>query len=74
MARLFDSFRRGADEVGNLFAGVLDAFFRRPAEAVIAAGGVAEVVGEKWQHGLDDARVALRGGVVIEIDRQLHGE
>ena len=41
-----DLFRGGADQVRDLFAGLLDGFFRFPAETVIAAGGVAENVGE----------------------------
>ena len=31
-------------------------------------GGVAELLAEVREHGLDDARIARRGGVVVEVD------
>ena len=48
----------GADELGDLLAGLLDGRLGLPAERVVAAGGVAELLGEVRQHRLDDPRVA----------------
>ena len=46
-----------ADQRGDLPARVLDRGLGGPAEDVVAAGGVAEVLREERQHRLDDARI-----------------
>ena len=51
---------------------LLDGLLGLPAEGVVAAGGVAELLGEVRQHRLDHARVAPRRGVVVQVDRQFH--
>ena len=38
------SFGVGADQIGDLLARLVDRFFRFPAERMVAAGGVAEVL------------------------------
>ena len=63
---------RGADEVGDLFAGFVYGLLGHPAELVIAAGGVAEVFGEVGQHRVENAGVHARGRVIIEIYGRLH--
>ncbi len=47
-----DLFRRGVDQLGDLGARDLDGLFGGPAESVVAAGGVAEFLGEVRQHGV----------------------
>ena len=50
----------------------LDGLFRFPAERVVAAGGVAVLLGEVRQHRLDHARIGPRRRVVVHVDRHLH--
>ena len=59
----------GADEAGDLLAGLLDGLLGLPAEGVIPAGGVAVVLGEARQHRLQHARIDARRGVVVHVDR-----
>ena len=68
-----DVFRLGADQRGDLAAGVIRRLARGPAERMLAARGVAEAFGEVRQHRLHDPRIAGRGGVRIEVQRELHG-
>ena len=67
-----DLFRVGADQVGDLLAGVVDGLFRLPSERVVAAGRIAEFFREVGQHRLQDARIHRRGGVVIKINGGFH--
>jgi hypothetical protein len=55
-----------------LLTTVLYGLFRAPAKRVIAAGGIAKLVGKKGQHGLKHARVERRGRVIVHVNRQLH--
>ncbi len=59
------------DQLGNLFASLLDALLGLPAEGVVSAGRITEDAGEIGHHGLQHARIKGRGGVVIHVDRQL---
>ncbi len=80
MARLFDSV---APEVKMISLAVAPmslaicsrafstAAFGFPAEAVVAAGGVAEDARQVGHHGLEHARVERRGRVVVHVDGQL---
>jgi hypothetical protein len=61
-----------ADQRGDLAAGGLDGGLGGPAEHVVAAGGVAEVLGEVRQHRLEHARIDRRRRVVVHEDGQLH--
>jgi hypothetical protein len=61
-----------ADQRRDLAAGRLDRGLGGPAEDVVAAGGVAEVLGEVRDHGLEHPRIDRRGRVVVEEDGQLH--
>ena len=81
MARLSDSVAPlvkmislggGADQIGNLLARFIHGLLGDPAELVIAAGGVAEVLREIGQHRVEDPRVHLRRRVIIEINGRLH--
>jgi hypothetical protein len=60
------------DELGHLLACRFHALLGLPAEAVVAAGRVAELAGEEGDHCLEHARVHCRGGVVVHVDRQLY--
>src|SRR6202012_1910947 len=51
---------RGAEERGDLIASELGGLLRRPAERVVAARGVAEVVREVRDHRLEHARIDRR--------------
>jgi hypothetical protein len=81
MARLSDSvaplvkmISRGVAPIRSAIClrALSTACFGFPAELVIAAGGVAEVLGEVGQHRVENARVHPRGGVIIEINGRLH--
>ena len=68
-----DHFLGGrADQLGDALARGLHAFFGGPAEGVIAAGGIAELLHEVGQHFFQHPRVHGGGGVVIHVDGQLH--
>src|SRR6185436_4156027 len=71
-AREDDLLRVRADEIRNLLARLLDRLFRFPAERMVAAGGVAEVLREVRQHRLDDARVHRRRRVIVHVDRKFY--
>ena len=58
----------GSDELGDLLAGCFYGLFSLPAEGVVAAGGVAELGAKVGHHGLEDARIEGRGGVVVHVD------
>ena len=68
-----DFLRVGADQAGGLLAGGLDAVLGIPAETVVAASGIAELLAEIGKHGLHDAGVAAGGGGIVEVDGGLHG-
>ena len=61
-AREDDLLRVRADEIGNLLARLLDRLFGLPAERMVAAGGVAEVLRE--DTAASPRRRADRTGVV----------
>ena len=67
-----DLLRRRADQLRNLLARLLHRLLGHPSKLVIAAGRVAEVLGEVGQHRLHHARIDARGGVVVHVDGQLH--
>jgi len=62
-----DLGRLGADEAGDAGAGLLEGGRGRVADAV-QRRGVAEVLREVGQHGLDDPRVDGLGGLVVGVD------
>src|SRR5207248_86966 len=64
-------FGGSANQLSNLFARSLDGGLGFPAKLVVAAGGVAELLREVRQHGLNHSRICRGGGVVVQIDRQL---
>ena len=56
-----DFFGISLDQLRDLLAGVFNRFFCRPAEGMVAAGGVAELLDEVGQHGLQHPGIH-RGG------------
>src|SRR6185295_14873071 len=60
-------------EIRHLLARLVDRLFRFPAERMVPAGGVAEVLGEKRHHRLDDTGVDGRRGVIVHVNRKLNG-
>ena len=68
-----DFLGRRVDQAGDLRARVLHSFLGRPAEGVVAARGVAELLVEVGQHRFDHARVHRSGGVVIHVNWQFNG-
>src|SRR6267378_1614304 len=66
-----DFLGRGADQRSDLGARVLHRFFAGPAERVIAACGVAELLREIGQHRVDNTRVHRGGRVIVHVNRQL---
>src|SRR6266852_2656966 len=70
----YDLFRGCADEVRDLFTGLLDRLFRLPPEAVVAAGSIPEHVGEVGRHRGEDAWIDRRRRVIVHVDRQFHSK
>ena len=64
-------FGSGADQRSDLCARIFNGFFSGPSKRVIAACGISKFFREVRQHRLNDARIDLRGGVIIKINRQL---
>ena len=58
---------RGAEEIGDFFAGDLDGLFNLATER-IGAAGVAVKIGEIREHFLDDERIDRSGAVIIEVN------
>ena len=71
-AREDDFLRAGANQIGHLLAGSLHRLLGFPAERVVAAGGVAEVLCEVRRHRLEHPWVDGRRGVVVHVNRKLH--
>src|SRR5262249_55112442 len=67
-----DLVRLHAEEAGHGDARVLDGVRGAPAVLVRERGRIAEVLAEVREHGLDHARIARGGGVMVEVDRRLH--
>ena len=68
-----DDFLRGrADQLGDAFARLLHRLLGHPSKLMVAAGSVAEVLGEVGQHLFHHPRIGPRGGVVVHINGQLH--
>ncbi len=67
-AREDDFLRVGADQIGDLLARFVDGLFRFPAERMIAARRVAEMLGEIRHHRFDHARIDGRCRVVVHVD------
>src|SRR5205814_3007064 len=65
-------FGSGADQRSDLCARIFNGFFSGPSKRVIAACGISKFFREVRQHRLNDARIDLRGGVIIKINRQLY--
>src|SRR5215469_15499826 len=66
-----DFFGGGAHQPGDPFARNFDAFFRRPAKGVVAAGGVTELLHEVGQHFFQHPRIHRGGGMVVHVNGQL---
>ena len=67
-----DLARIGADQCGDFFACRLDGLFRFPAELVIAACGIAEMIREIRHHGIKHARIERSRRVIVHVNRQLN--
>src|SRR5208283_3182535 len=68
-----DLLGRRVDQGSNLLPGGLHRFFASPAERVVAARGVPELLREIGQHRLQHARIHWCGGVIVHVNRQLDG-
>src|SRR3989338_43105 len=64
--------RRGLNNLRNLLARLVHGRLRLPAKGMAATGRVAELFTEVGQHGLEHSRVNGGGGMVIQINRDLH--
>ncbi len=62
----------GADQRRDLIARAIDGLFRFPSEAVVAAGGIAELLGEIRQHRIEHARIDARGRVIVHVNGLFH--
>ena len=58
------------DELRDLFARLVHGLLGFPAEAVVAAGGVAEDAGEVGHHGFEHTRIERCGRMVVHVDRE----
>ena len=62
------------DQRRDLFPGVFDGLFRFPAELVIPACRIPELVGEEGHHRVEHSRIQRGGRVIVHVNRQLnHG-
>ncbi len=68
-----DFFRRGVDERSNLLARSFHGLFAGPAEGMIAAGGIAEFLGEVRQHRFDHAGVNRGSRMIVHVNWQFNG-
>ncbi len=64
-----DFFRRGVDQRSNLLARGFHGLFARPAERMVAARGVAKLLGEIRQHRFDHTRIDRGGRVIVHVNR-----
>src|SRR5262249_35688681 len=60
------------DQHGNLLTRLFHGLFGLPAENVVSARGVAELLREVREHRLHHARIGPRGGVVVHVNRELN--
>src|SRR5581483_3701103 len=60
-----------ADQLRDLLTRRFYARFRGPTRGVVAAGGIAEAIGEVGKHFFQYARIHGRGRVIIHVDGQL---
>src|SRR5881396_295910 len=70
-AREDDFLWRGIDQRSDLLARGLHGLLARPAKRMVAAGSIAEFLGEIRQHGIDDTGINRRGRVIVHVNRQL---
>ena len=66
-----DLARIGANQVGHLAAGLLNGLFGLPTPGVAARGGVAEVLTQPGDHGIDHAGVNRGGSAVVKVNRKM---
>ena len=66
-----DVLRRGANQRRNLVARLIHGLFRLPAEAMVAAGGIAELLSEIREHRFEHARIDARRRVIVHVNRGL---
>ena len=67
-----DLARLGAQAFGHGLPRLLDGLLGGPPKRMAFAGGVAVMLGEKRHHLPQHPLVDGRGGVVVEVDGQLH--
>ena len=67
-----DDFARiGMNQVGHMAARLFNRFFRFPAPGMAAAGGVAKMLAQPGNHGVDHARIGRRGCSIVKIDGEM---
>ena len=55
----------------HMAACIFNGFFSLPTPSMAAAGGVAKMLAQPWNHGIDYALINWRGSTVIKINREL---
>ena len=58
----------GADQRRDLFARATNGLLRLPSEAMVAAGGVAELFSEIRKHRIEHARIDPRGRMIVHVN------
>ena len=69
-----NNFPRGCrmDQRGHLLARPVDRRFTVPAEDMITARSIAELLGEERQHRFHHPGIDLGGGMIVHVNRQFH--
>ena len=71
-ARKNNFLRSRANQRSDLSAGIFHGFFAGPAERVVTACRIAELVAKIRQHRFQNARINRRRRMIVEINWQLH--
>src|SRR5581483_6580373 len=69
-----DFFRVRANELCDLVTRGLDCLLRFPPKLMATAGGIPKFFREVREHRLQDSRIGLGCGVIVQIDGQFHGD
>jgi len=56
------------DHVGYVLSSIFTGLLRFPTELMGLAMRIAEVVREKWKHGIKNTRIHGRGRLIVQID------
>ena len=68
-----DFTRISTNQVGHVNAGFFNGFFSFPAPGMAAGSGVAEMLAQPGDHGVDHPLIAGVGGTIVQVNREMRG-